>query len=64
MKTISLVNNRGQSVEFPETITLKELVKLGVMHIGLRKPADPLPDDWYTTMEPSDTYCPDTVAEI
>ncbi len=44
---ITLRNNKGEIKKLPGSLTIRDLVKLGMRGIGLIKPKAPLPDGWW-----------------
>ena len=51
VKMLTFRDNKGKTVTFPGNLTIEDMVRLGMKEIGLHKPGDPVPDNWYVHQE-------------
>lgn len=49
-KAVVLKNNRGHTMRLDPRMTLKELLKIGMIDLKIVKPETPLPDGWWKSV--------------
>lgn len=52
MKTVTLTNNKGQLMKLPGSITLGQLVKMGLRRVRLDPIGSPIPDGFWADATP------------
>jgi hypothetical protein len=54
MNLIEFTDNRGRRMFLPDNATIEDLLKIGVSNIGLSRKDEPLKDNYWASVGPSD----------
>jgi hypothetical protein len=47
MKLITFVNNKGETVQLPDNLTIKDLARYGVRQFKIEPVGTPIADGWF-----------------